>query len=96
MIRAEEVILAPVITEKAVMLRESSGRYVFRVPTTASKRVIRQAVEELFKVKVTDVHTILQRGRTHRVGRGQAKVPNWKKAIVSLGEGQKIEIFEGK
>ena len=96
MTRPEEIIIRPVITEKAMMMRESSGRYIFHVPVRASKPVIRSAVEELFKVEVMEVRTIIQHGRFHRVGRGRTRVPNWKKAIVTLKEGQKIDIFEGK
>lgn len=94
--RPDEIILRPVITEKAVALRESDHRYVFHVEAKASKPSIRKAVEELFKVNVLEVRTLIQHGRFRRVGRGRARIPNWKKAIVTLQEGQKIDLLEGK
>lgn len=91
-----EIIKRPLITEKAVLDREKFGRYAFEVASQASKHAIRQAVEGFFNVKVTDVKTMLVRGKVRRVGRYFGKRPNWKKAIVTLAKGQKIDMFEAK
>jgi large subunit ribosomal protein L23 len=89
-----DVILSPVITEKATMGSEHN-QVTFRVPLNASKPVIRAAVEELFKVKVTAVNTVRQQGKVKRF-RGQiGKRPDYKKAIVTLAEGQSIDVTTG-
>ncbi len=93
---SDEIILRPVITEKAMYLKEHESRYVFQVLFSASKPSIRKAVEDLFKVQVEDVHTMIQHGRFRRSARGRSRMANWKKAIVTLKEGQKIEMFEAK
>ena len=67
---------------------------MFEVSPKANKIQIRQAVEELFDVKVTSVNTLVQRGKVKRVGRRSLKRPNWKKAIVTLREGDDIQFFE--
>lgn len=91
-----EVIKRPLITEKAVLAKEELGRYSFEVALEASKPAIREAVEDFFKVKVHDVRTMIVRGKQRRIGRYQGKRSNWKKAVVTLAKGQKIEIFEVK
>lgn len=91
-----EILKRPLITEKAVAEKEAWNRYAFEVAPTASKSAIRQAVEGVFQVKVKDVHTMIVRGKIRRIGRYMGKRPNWKKAIVTLAEGQKIEMFEPK
>lgn len=91
-----DVLRRPLITEKAVLDKETFGRYAFEVSLGASKHAIRRAVQDVFKVKVTDVRTLIVRGKTRRVGRYFGKRPNWKKAIVTLAKGQKIEMFEPK
>jgi large subunit ribosomal protein L23 len=92
----EDVIKRPLIlTEKGASLREKDNKYSFEVSRDANKIQIKQAVESLFNVNVADVHTMIVRGRSRRMGRGHAKTQNWKKAIVTLAEGEKIEIFEG-
>ncbi len=89
-----DVILSPVITEKATMGSEYN-QVTFRVPLSASKPAIRAAVEELFKVKVKGVNTVRQRGKTKRF-RGQiGKRPDSKKAIVTLEEGHNIDVTTG-
>jgi large subunit ribosomal protein L23 len=94
--RAEDIIKRPLIlTEKGNQLRESSNQYLFEVARDANKTQIRSAVEQLWKVSVLKVHTINVRGRMRRMGRGHAKTQNWKKAIVSLKQGDTIEFFEG-
>ena len=90
------IIKRPLITEKAVMAKDEMGRYSFEVATDATKGGIRKAVESMFNVKVTAVHTMIVRGKARRVSRYTAQRPNWKKAIVTLQKGQKIELFEPK
>jgi large subunit ribosomal protein L23 len=94
--RAEEIIKRPLIlTEQGNQLREASNQYLFEVARGANKTQIRGAVEALWKVSVLKVHTINVRGRMRRMGRGHSKTQNWKKAIVSLKQGDTIEFFEG-
>ena len=92
----EEIIKRPLIlTEKGNLLRENNNQYLFEVDRRANRTQIRNAVETLFSVNVVKVHTINVRGRLRRMGRGYAKTNNWKKAIVSLREGDTINFFEG-
>jgi large subunit ribosomal protein L23 len=89
-------IVRPIVTEKTSVARQERGEYVFEVAPGASKPAIRQAIEQLFGVKVTGVWTSNQRGKLRRVGKSAGRRPNWKKAIVTLREGDAIEgIFEG-
>ena len=90
-----EVIVRPLITEKTSAAYQDRGEYTFQVHPNASKPQIRQAIEELFGVKVTNVWTASQRGKEKRMGQSIGRRPNWKKAIVKLREGDTIEIFEG-
>lgn len=92
----ERVIKRPLVTEKAVMAKEALGRYTFEVILEATKPLIRKAVESFFKVKVMGVRTLIVRGKQCRVGRFVGRRPQWKKAIVTLAEGQRIELFEAK
>lgn len=90
----EQIIRRPIIlTEKANLLREKSNQVVFEVVRTANKVEIKNAVQELFKVHVTGVNTMILRGKDRRMGRGYAKTQNWKKAIVTLKEGESIDFF---
>lgn len=89
-----QVIRRPVVTEES-MKRTAEGKYTFAVDPDATKTDIREAVEALFKVKVTKVNTVTMRGKERRVGRFRGRRPDWKKAIVTLAEGQRIEFFEG-
>lgn len=91
-----DIIKRPlVLTEKGTQQREKHNKYVFEVSRAANKVQIRSAVESLFNVKVDDVNTSVVRGRLRRMGRGHAKTQNWKKAVVTLKQGDKIEFFEG-
>jgi len=81
------------LTEKANLLREQHNQFVFEVARTANKVEIKQAVQKLFNVRVTDVNTMVLRGKDRRMGRGYAKTQNWKKAIVTLKEGDSIDFF---
>ena len=90
-----DVLIRPVITEKSTMLMEEENKYTFRVPLTANKVQIRQAVEKIFNVKVEKVATIRVLGKTKRMGRTQGKRSDYKKAIVTLKAGESITLFEG-
>jgi large subunit ribosomal protein L23 len=90
-----EIIVRPIVTEKSSARYQERGEYAFEVHPDASKPQIRQAIEELFGVKVTDVWTSNQRGKEKRMGRSIGRRPNWKKAIVTLRPGDSIEVFEG-
>ena len=90
----EQIIKRPIaLTEKAARLRESN-QVVFEVDRRANKIQIREAVEAMFDVKVTDVNTLVQRGKPRRIGRRWVKRPNWKKAVVTLREGDDIQFFD--
>jgi large subunit ribosomal protein L23 len=90
----EQVIRRPIVlTEKANLLREKNNQVVFEVARTANKVQIKDAVQKLFKVSVTAVNTMVTRGKERRMGRGYAKTQNWKKAIVTLKEGDAIDFF---
>ena len=89
----EHVIRRPIVlTEKANRLREQN-QVVFEVARDANKVQIRDAVEKLFNVKVESVNTLVMRGKDRRMGRGYAKMQNWKKAMVTLKEGHSIDFF---
>jgi len=88
-------IVRPLITEKTSAAYQTRGEYTFEVHVDASKPQIRAAIEQLFGVKVTGVWTMNVRGKERRMGRTTGRRPNWKKAIVTLREGDTIEIFEG-
>ena len=90
-----EVVVRPLITEKTSAAYQDRSEYTFEVHPDASKPQIRQAIEELFGVKVTGVWTSNVRGKEKRMGQSMGRRPNWKKAIVKLKEGDSIEIFEG-
>lgn len=91
-----EVILRPLIlTEKGEFQKEEHNKFFFEVAMRANRVQVKQAVEKLFGVKVADVNTMVVRGKPGRVGRRTTKRPNWKKAIVTLSEGESIEFFEG-
>ena len=90
--QVENIIKRPLmLTEKGNILRETQNQYFFEVDRRANKIQIKQAVETLFSVKVLEVRTLIVRGRMRRMGRGYAKTKNWKKAIVSVKEGDTIE-----
>jgi large subunit ribosomal protein L23 len=89
-----EVLRRPVITEKSTEL-QASNKYAFEIAAGANKPMIKQAVEAAFKVKVTGVNVITMKGKMRRVGRKMVMIAPWKKAIVTLRAGDKIEFFEG-
>lgn len=92
--RHYDTILAPMITEKATVLSEQN-KVVFKVAMDASKEEIAEAVEQLFKVKVTKVNTLIQKGKTKRFRGRPGRRSDIKKAIVTLQEGQSIDITTG-
>ena len=89
------VIKGPMITEKLDKAREKLRQYSFLVDRKATKHDVARAVTTLFKVTVEGVNTNIVRGKIKRVGKSMGKRPNSKKAIVTLKEGDKIELFEG-
>jgi large subunit ribosomal protein L23 len=92
----EDIIKRPLyLTEKGAKLREEENKYTFEVDLDANKVQIKDAVETLFKVTVDDVHTLVMRGHMRRMGRTYAKTRNWKKAIVTVRDGDTIDFFEG-
>ena len=92
----EQVIRRPIVlTEKVNRLRDGN-KVVFEVARDANKIAIKDAVQKLFNVTVLDVNTMRYRGKMRRMGRGYAKLQNWKKAIVTLREGDSIQFFEAE
>ena len=89
-----QIVLRPLVTEKATTLKDEHNQVSFQVATDANKVEIRHAVEAIFKVKVTGVRTQVVFGKEKRMGRYVGRRPSWKKAIVTLGQGSKIELFE--
>lgn len=95
LITNENVIRRPILlTEKSSRLREGQNQVVFEVRPEANKAQIKNAIEAMFGVTVTDVNTLVMRGKDRRMGRGYAKLRNWKKAIVTLKAGDSIQFFE--
>ena len=93
----EEIIRRPIIlTEKSTRLREKENQVIFEVHKDANKIQIKDAIQALFKVGVVDVNTLVMRGKDKRMGRGYAKLRNWKKAIVTLKAGDAIQFFDEK
>jgi len=92
--REYDVINGPLVTEKGTLVNELGNQVVFQVRPEANKHAIKRAVERLFKVKVVKVRTSNVIGKLRRVGRSVGRRPNWKKAYVTLGEGQRIDFFE--
>jgi len=88
------VIIRPVLSEKSTLTREHEGKYTFLVRREASKEDVKKAVEKLFDVQVVGVNTMITRGKVRRRGMHASLSPKQKKAIVKLGEGQKLSIFE--
>ena len=89
------VIASPLITEKATFANEVGNQVVFKVHPQANKIEIKNAVEQLFGVKVSQVRTMQYLGKKRRIGRSIGRRPAWKKAYVSLAEGDRIDFFEG-
>ena len=92
---SRDIVLAPVISEKSYDAIEK-GKYTFRVHDDATKPEIARAVEEIFEVSVTKVNTMRIKPKPKRQGWTTGKTAGWKKAIVTLKEGDDIEFFEGR
>ena len=88
------VIRRPLITERATQLQEARGKYSFEVDNRANKIDVKRAVESMFDVQVVKVNTTSVRGKVKRLGRFVGRRSDWKKAIVTLADGQSIDIFE--
>jgi large subunit ribosomal protein L23 len=89
-----EILRRPIISEKATLLQEGN-KYVLKVAKETNKAQIKQAVELAFKVKVSKVNVITIPGKTKRMGRREVTSSPWKKAVITLGPGDKISFFEG-
>jgi large subunit ribosomal protein L23 len=89
--RILQVLLAPHISEKTTMVADTSGQHVFKVLPDATKIEVKQAVEQLFEVKVTQVRVMNVKGKTKRFGQKFGKRSDWRKAYVTLAEGQDID-----
>lgn len=92
---ARQVVVRPLMTEKSMRLKEERNTVTFQVVPDANKVEIRQAVEAIFNVKVSAVRTSTVEGKLKRMGRHQGRRPSWKKAVVTLAPGHKIELVEG-
>ena len=90
-----EVLRRPLITEKSTILQDGHNKYAFEVDARANKAQVKTAVERSFSVSVSDVNVMMVRGKRKRFGRKMTKRPSWKKAVVSLKAGDKIQLFEG-
>lgn len=92
---AREILIRPLMTEKSMRLKDERNTVTFQVVPDANKVEIRQAVEAIFNVKVSAVRTSTVEGKLKRMGRHQGRRPSWKKAMVTLAPGHKIELVEG-
>jgi large subunit ribosomal protein L23 len=90
-----QIIIRPVVTERSTELADERGKYTFIVHPSANKIEIKNAVQSLFEVKVKDVHTANFRGKLRRVGRSEGKKAAYKKAVVTLADGERIDVYEG-
>jgi large subunit ribosomal protein L23 len=91
----QRIIRRPLVTEKSTQQKDVGRQYVFEVDRVANKIEIQSAVERLFKVTVLKVRTSIVLGKMKKLGRRYGKRPDWKKAIVTLKEGDRIDFFEG-
>ncbi len=89
-----DIIKKPIVTEKSTRLMEMN-KYTFAVDRRANKIQIKEAIETIFNVRVLDVNTMQMLGKMKRMGRHEGRRPSWKKAIVTLEPGSRIEFFEG-
>jgi large subunit ribosomal protein L23 len=87
------ILIRPLLTEKSTTMKDPANKVVFEVPLDANKIQIRQAVEKLYSVKVTDVNTNVVRGKWKRRGKRIGKLGNWKRAVVTLRAGDVIDFF---
>ena len=92
---AQDIIILPIITERAATMKEQHNKVVFQVAVDANKNEIRDAIESLFGVRVKAVRTMNIKGKLKRMGRFEGRRASWKKAIVTLSEGDTLDFFEG-
>ncbi|MEX2283550.1 MAG: 50S ribosomal protein L23 [Gemmatimonadota bacterium] len=90
-----QIIVRPVVTERSTALADVTGKYTFIVNKDANKIEIKNAIQSLFEVKVKAVRTAVFRGKLRRVGRSVGYKPSYKKAIVTLADGERIDVYEG-
>ena len=95
MININRIIVAPLLTEKAAIIRDEENKYVFKVEKKANKFTIKEAIEKKFNVTVEKVNIVNVTGKVKRRGRFVGKRADWKKAIVTLKQGENIPVFEG-
>jgi large subunit ribosomal protein L23 len=88
------ILRRPLVTEKTTFLKEDNNQVAFQVRRDANKIEIRKAVEKLLGVQVTAVNTLVNRGKSKRVGKSNGRRSNWKKAIVTLQPGEDVEFFD--
>lgn len=89
------IIKRALLTEKSATAKDENNKYVFEVDPRANKIEITNAVERLFKVKVIDVHVMNMRGKKKRIGKIVGQKKDWKKAVITLAPGSRIEVHEG-
>ncbi|AZO96544.1 50S ribosomal protein L23 [Iocasia frigidifontis] len=92
---SRDVIISPIISEKSMDLIEENNTYTFKVARKANKVEIRNAIEDIFNVQVLKVNTMNVSGKKRRMGFKEGRTPAWKKAMVKLAAGDRLEIFEG-
>ena len=90
-----DIIISPLVTEKSTLLRETQNQYSFVVRSDVNRSEVKKALEETLSIKVTKVRIINCLGKEKRLNRFIGRRPDWKKAVVTLQEGQKLTIFEG-
>jgi large subunit ribosomal protein L23 len=90
-----EVIKRPILTEKTTSQKGEENKVTFEVDKRANKIEVRTAIEKIFKVKVVDVHTMVIPGKVKRIGRFSGRRSDWKKAVVTLKEGEQLPFLEG-
>ncbi len=95
MLEEYKIIRRPVVTEKGSALKDENNQLLFEVNPASNKSEIKKAVEKLFKVTVLSVRTQNRLGKRKRMGRSIGRRKNWKKAIVTLKEGDRVDFFEG-
>ena len=91
----KDILIRPIVTEKSTTHLGSEQTYAFEVGLNANKVQVKRAIEKFYEVSVADVRTIVVRGKVKRFGRHHAKRSNWKKAYVTLAEGDSINLYEG-
>ena len=89
------VLKKPLVTEKSNLMKDELNQIAFEVDRRANKIEIKESIEKIFKVHVVKVQTLNVKGKKKRVGRSQGKKPDWKKAVITLKEGETIDFFEG-